>query len=65
MFVPHVPGVDPELLPPRDELEHSLQFLFDVDIAEYLASVLGTPHNVVITDPGCMGLLIQASVHGQ
>ena len=66
VFVTNVPGVDFEILPPRYEFEHALEFLFDVGVFEYLPAVLGTPYNVIVADPGSMGLLIQTSVrHGK
>ena len=64
MFVSNVPCVDVEFFPLRDVLEHSLQFLFDVCILQYCSAVFGTPDDVIVTDPRCVGLLVQASVHG-
>ncbi len=64
MLISNVPCVDMEFLPLRNVLEHSLEFLFNECVSKDLSSVLGTPDDVIVTDPRCVGLLVQSSVHG-
>lgn len=62
VFVPNVPGMNVQLFPVCNDLEHAFELGFDIRVFEHLATVFRTPHNVVVADPGCMSLLIQASV---
>ena len=62
VLVSHVPLVDVEAFPACNLLEDALQRLFDKKISQYLATVLGTPHNVVLAVPGAMRTLVQSSV---
>ena len=64
VFLANMPGVDMQLLPFGNVLEHSLQLLFDICVSEYPSAVLGTPDDVIVTNPRCVGLLVEASVHG-
>lgn len=64
VFVSNVPSVYVEFFPLRDILEHTLQLKFNVVVSEHPSTVFGTPDDMVVTDPRCVGLLVQASVHG-
>lgn len=62
MLVSDVPGPDLESLPSTDQLEYSLEFLFNVIISQYLSAILGRPNHMVVADPGAMAELVQSSV---
>ena len=64
VLITHVPCVNVEFFPLRNILEHTLQLEFNVVVSEHPSAVFGTPDDVIITDPRCVGLLVQASVHG-
>ena len=65
VFVTDMPGEDLQLLPLRDVLEHTPQFQFNECVSKYLSSVLGAPDYVVVTDPRCVGLMVQTCCHGE
>ena len=49
MFIANVPLDNPKAFPFADELENSLQFLFNVDVSSHLTSVSGSPYSMVLT----------------
>lgn len=51
VFIANVPGMNMQLLPFRDVLEHLTEFLFNEQVSQYLSTVFGTPDNVVVTHP--------------
>ncbi len=44
-------------------LGRSHEILFNIGVRKYLSTIFRTPDNVIVTDPCCVGLLVQSSVH--
>ena len=63
MLISNVPCVYLQTFPLCNELEHSLEMVFNVSVSQYFSTVFGTPYEVVITHPRCMIKLIESSVH--
>ena len=64
VFVSDVPRLDVAVFPEGDVFELTFQFLFNILVFEYRSPVLGTPHDVVVTHPGSVCLLIESARHG-
>jgi len=62
MLVSDVPGEDLETFPFADHFEYSLEFCFNVGILQYLASVLGSPDEMILADVRAVAKVIDSCV---
>ena len=63
MFVSDVPALDHKVFPAADQLEQSLEFLFNILIGHNSASILWSPNQVVLTDVCAMIKFVQLAIH--
>lgn len=66
MFIPDMPCFQGKSLPSADQLENTLEFLFNVLIGQHLSAIPGCPDHVVFADPSAVAELVQSSIcHGK
>jgi len=63
MLVAYVPFENLKTLPFGDELEYSFQFLFNVDICHYSASVPWSPNDMVLATVSAVFQFIEFGQH--
>lgn len=63
VLISHMPRAYGKAFPLCNVLEHALELLFNEFVLQYLATVLWTPHDVVVADPRTVGELVESSAH--
>jgi len=63
MLIANVPLDDLKTLPFADELENSLEFLFNVSICQDLTSVSGSPNYMILATVGAVLQFVEFGQH--